>query len=47
MSFICFTGIIDSAVLKTKDGTGKEFMLSDDSSKIKCVFYEIVSCIAS
>ncbi|XP_005102186.1 spermatogenesis-associated protein 22 isoform X2 [Aplysia californica] len=34
-------GIIDSAVLRTKDGAGKEFMLSDDSSKIKCIFYEI------
>jgi len=34
-------GIVDSAVLKTKDGLGKEFMLKDDSSKIKCIFFEI------
>ena len=38
-----FSAIVDSAVLKTRDGTAKEFVLNDDTSKIKCIFYEIVS----
>ncbi|XP_059139058.1 spermatogenesis-associated protein 22-like isoform X2 [Physella acuta] len=34
-------GVVDSATLKDKSGTGKEFMLRDDTSSIKCIFYEI------
>ncbi|KAH9525454.1 hypothetical protein Btru_001469 [Bulinus truncatus] len=34
-------GVVDSATLKDPTGTGKEFILRDDTSSIKCVFYEI------
>ncbi|CAL1544596.1 unnamed protein product [Lymnaea stagnalis] len=34
-------GVVDSAVVKDRTGTGKEFLLRDDTSSIKCVFYEI------
>ena len=36
-------GLLDSATVRDSTGTGKEFMLRDDTDSIKCVFYEIVS----
>lgn len=38
-----FLGIIDSALLRDKTSTGKEFVLRDEQDSIPCVFYEIVS----
>ncbi|XP_013065431.2 spermatogenesis-associated protein 22-like isoform X2 [Biomphalaria glabrata] len=34
-------GLVDSATLRDSSGTGKEFILRDDTSSIKCIFYEI------
>ncbi|GFR79966.1 spermatogenesis-associated protein 22 [Elysia marginata] len=34
-------GLLDSATVKDPTGTGKEFMLRDDTDSIKCVFFEI------
>lgn len=34
-------GILDSATVKNPMGTGKEFVIRDDTDSIKCVFYEI------
>ncbi|KAK3788494.1 hypothetical protein RRG08_053121 [Elysia crispata] len=34
-------GLLDSATVRDSTGTGKEFMLRDDTDSIKCVFYEI------
>ncbi|RUS76875.1 hypothetical protein EGW08_015366 [Elysia chlorotica] len=34
-------GLLDSATVRDSTGTGKEFILRDDTDSIKCVFYEI------
>ncbi|XP_067670345.1 spermatogenesis-associated protein 22-like [Haliotis asinina] len=34
-------GVLDSAVVSDKTGTGKEFVLRDETDTIHCIFYEI------
>ncbi|BFZ19116.1 hypothetical protein BsWGS_22155 [Bradybaena similaris] len=34
-------GVIDSAVVRDHTGSGKEFLLRDDTANVTCVFYEI------
>ncbi|XP_046569950.1 uncharacterized membrane protein DDB_G0293934-like isoform X2 [Haliotis rubra] len=34
-------GVLDSAVVADKSGTGKEFVLRDETDAVHCIFYEI------
>ncbi|XP_048252023.1 spermatogenesis-associated protein 22-like isoform X2 [Haliotis rufescens] len=34
-------GVLDSAVVTDKSGTGKEFVLRDETDTVHCIFYEI------